>query len=110
MDAESMASFEKLNDDDDDDNAEVFVSSFSLVLPFGVVSSLWGNADETNNALNRLVVVEVFVAALRKEEEEEEEEEEDANLDANEREEYAFMPVDASIVCVCVCFGYESVT
>ena len=107
MDAESMASFEKLNDDDDDDNAEVFVSSFSLVLPFGVVSSLWGNADETNNALNRLVVVEVFVAALRKEEEEEEE---DANLDANEREEYAFMPVDASIVCVCVCFGYESVT
>ena len=65
-----MASFEKLNDDDDDDNAEVFVSSFSLVLPFGVVSSLWGNADETNNALNRLVVVEVFVAALRKEEEE----------------------------------------
>ena len=97
-----MASFEKLNDDDDDDNAEVFVSSFSLVLPFGVVSSLWGNADETNNALNRLVVVEVFVAALRKEEEEEEEEEEDANLDANEREEYAFMPVDASIVCVCV--------
>ena len=103
-----MASFEKLNDDDDDDdNAEVFVSSFSLVLPFGVVSSFWGNADdETNtpNALNRLVVVEVFVAALRKEEEEEEEEEEDANLDANEREEYAFMPVDASIgVCVCVC-------
>ena len=98
-----MASFEKLNDDDDDDNAEVFVSSFSLVLPFGVVSSLWGNADETNNALNRLVVVEVFVAALRKEEEEEEEEEEDANLDANEREEYAFMPVDASIVCVCAC-------
>ena len=98
-----MASFEKLNDDDDDDDsAEVFVSSFSLVLPFGVVSSLWGNADETNNALNRLVVVEVFVAALRKEEEEEEEEEEDANLDANEREEYAFMPVDASIVCVCV--------
>jgi hypothetical protein len=104
MDAESMASFEKLNDDDDDDDsAEVFVSSFSLVLPFGVVSSLWGNADETNNALNRLVVVEVFVAALRKEEEEEEEEEEDANLDANEREEYAFMPVDASIVCVCAC-------
>ena len=102
-----MASFEKLNDDDDDDDsAEVFVSSFSLVLPFGVVSSLWGNADETNNALNRLVVVvEVFVAALRKEEEEEEE---DANLDANEREEYAFMPVDASIVCVC--FGYESLT
>ncbi len=106
-----MASFEKLNDDDDDDdNAEVFVSSFSLVLPF-VVSSLWGNADETNNALNRLVVVEAFAAAaLRKEEEEEEEEEEDANLDANEREEYAFMPVDASIVCVRVCFGYESVT
>jgi len=99
-----MASFEKLNDDDDDDNAEVFVSSFSLVLPFGVVSSFWGNDDETPNALNRLVVVEVFVAALRKEEEEEEEEEEDANLDANEREEYAFMPVDASIgVCVCVC-------
>ena len=104
-----MASFEKLNDDDDDDDsAEVFVSSFSLVLPFGVVSSLWGNADETNNALNRLVVVEAFAAAaLRKEEEEEEE---DANLDANEREEYAFMPVDASIVCVRVCFGYESVT
>ena len=101
-----MASFEKLNDDDDDDNAEVFVSSFSLVLPFVVVSSFWGNEDETNtpNALNRLVVVEAFVAALRKEEEEEEEEEEDANLDANEREEYAFMPVDASIgVCVCVC-------
>ena len=101
-----MASFEKLNDDDDDDNAEVFVSSFSLVLPFGVVSSLWGNADETNNALNRLVVVEAFAAAaLRKdeEEEEEEEEEEDANLDANEREEYAFMPIDASIVCVCAC-------
>ena len=96
-----MASFEKLNDDDDDDNAEVFVSSFSLVLPFGVVSSLWGNADETNNALNRLVVVEAFAAAaLRKEEEGEEEDEEDANLDANEREEYAFMPVDASIVCV----------
>ena len=100
-----MASFEKLNDDDDaDDSAEVFVSSFSLVLPFGVVSSLWGNADETNNALNRLVVVEAFAAAaLRKEEEGEEEDEEDANLDANEREEYAFMPVDASIVCVCVC-------
>ena len=108
-----MASFEKLNDDDDDDNVEVFVSSFSLVLPFGVVSSLWGNADETNNALNRLVVVEAFAAAaLRKDEEEkEEEEEEDANLDANEREEYAFIPVDASIgVCVCVYFGYESVT
>ena len=71
------------------------------------------NADETNNALNRLVVVEAFAAAaLRKdEEEEEEEEEEDANLDANEREEYAFIPVDASIgVCVCVYFGYESVT
>jgi hypothetical protein len=102
MDAESMASFEKLNDDDD--SAEVFVSSFSLVLPFGVVSSLWGNADETNNALNRLVVVEAFAAAaLRKEEEGEEEDEEDANLDANEREEYAFMPVDASIVCVCAC-------
>ena len=99
-----MASFEKLNDDDDDDNAEVFVSSFSLVLPFVAVSSFWGNADETNNALNRFVVVEVFAAAaLRKEEEEEEEDEEDANLDANEREEYAFMPVDASIgVCVCV--------
>ena len=66
-----MASFEKLNDDDDDDDsAEVFVSSFSLVLPFGVVSSLWGNADETNNALNRLVVVEAFAAAaLQKEEE-----------------------------------------
>jgi len=94
-----MASFEKLNDDDDDDDsAEVFVSSFSLVLPFGVVSSLWGNADETNNALNRLVVVEAFAAAaLRKEEEGEEEDEEDANLDANEREEYA------SIVCVCAC-------
>ena len=108
-----MASFEKLNDDDDDDDsAEVFVSSFSLVLPFGVVSSLWGNADETNNELNRLVVVEAFAAAaLRKEEEGEEEDEEDANLDANEREEYAFMPVDASIgVCVRVCFGYESVT
>ena len=102
MDAESMASFEKLNDDDD--SAEVFVSSFSLVLPFGVVSSLWGNADETNNALNRLVVVEAFAAAaLRKEEEGEEEDEEDANLDANEREEYAFMPVDASIVWVCAC-------
>ena len=98
-----MASFEKLNDDDDDDNAEVFVSSFSLVLPFVVVSSFWGNEDETNtpNALNRLVVVEAFVAALRKEEEE------DANLDANEREEYAFMPVDASILCVCVCFGLK---
>ena len=107
-----MASFEKLNDDYDDDNAEVFVSSFSLVLPFGVVSSLWGNADETNNALNRLVVVEAFAAAaLRKEEEGEEEDEEDANLDANEREEYAFMPVDASIVCVCVrVFWIESVT
>jgi hypothetical protein len=103
MDAESMASFEKLNDDDDDDDsAEVFVSS--LVLPFGVVSSLWGNADETNSALNRFVVVEAFAAAaLRKEEEGEEEDEEDANLDANEREEYAFMPVDASIVCVCAC-------
>ena len=98
-----MASFEKLNDDDDDDNAEVFVSSFSLVLPFVVVSSFWGHEDETNtpNALNRLVVVEAFVAALRKEEEE------DANLDANEREEYAFMPVDASILCVCVCVGLK---